>query len=467
MRPSLLGLLAAALVAGCGEPPSDPGGSTERGGWDRNAGSYNGNLGSFTGVTGLHGAPPWGTPGAGTLTNASVFGLQPDLAVSPTCATPTPGVTGVRFLSSTGTAAAAVGPDVELTRAGGATARLAMGEEVVFGGHIFDGYLGQADVAFRIRRVDTLILRSALWYEWPVFSLESCEAAAGPGTWRHHGFVSWAPMVRLPELPGESIEYRTDMVQAVTTVPRAEYHGNASVPPQVASQTGALWFKFAFYGSLPVALHGEPALDLTTDTGATIAAAAFEWHGALALGNASWVTLPIDRDAQQHQFPAFFTKDGTPIAMFAAARGVGGTHAAVRLPPSWGGGPVAALVLSADELANPGSLDAVHGELAAPAGQHPAVRTHLGSGRSPYRAGLYVGNSSNNLRNHYFGQWRANAASMAITGLGTGRIASQAALATALGDAASPIAYAVACESPLNTMAAFETPGNWLPPPAD
>jgi hypothetical protein len=382
---------------------------------------------------------------------------------------PDRGITAVNFLSSSGSAAAAVGPDVQVERVGGLRARLAMGEEIVFPGHVYDGYLGVADVAFRLRRVDTLVLRSALWYEWPVFALESCNASAPPGSWSHHGFVSWAPMVRLPELPGEHLELRSDIVQAITTVPRAEYQDNPNVPAVVAAQTGALWFKFAFYASLPIALHGDPDLDFTSDTGATIANGPFLWRGALALGNASWVSLPLADDPAQHRFLSFFTKDGTAVAMFALARGAGASPSSLRLPSTWGGGVAAALELTDAERANPASLDSVQAQLAPVIGQQMAAEaTHLGSGPSQYRAGLYAGNSSNNRRAFFYSRWRANAAAMRIDGLGSGRIASQLALEAALRDPATPIDWLAACESPLRGgMAAFEQPGNWLPPPPD
>lgn len=457
----------AVVGAGCADEPAPV--VLNRGGWDRNSGNYNGNPGSFTDVPGLHGAPSWGATGAGTLTNATVYGIQFDPAVAPSCATPTSGLTNVTFLSSSGTAAAATGPDVQVERVGGLRARLAMGEEIVFPGHVYDGYLGVADVAFRLRRVDTLVLRSALWYEWPVFSLESCNASAPPGAWSHHGFVSWAPMVRLPELPGEPLEVRSDIVQAITTVPRAEYQHNPNVPSVVAAQTGALWFKFAFYASLPIALHDEPDLDLTSATGATIDNGQFLWRGALALGNASWVTLPVAEDPEQHHFLSFFTKDGTAIAMFALARGDGASAASLRLPSTWGGGVAAALELSDAERANPASLDSVQAQLAPVIGQQMAApATHLGSGPSQYRAGLYAGNSSNNRRAYFYSYWRTNAAAMQIDGLGAGRIASQVALESALRDPATPIDWLAACESPLRGgMTAFEQPGNWLPPPPD
>lgn len=461
-------LMASALAgAGCADDPAPV--VLERGGWDRNSGNYNGNPGSFADVTGLRGAPTWGATGAGTLNNATVYGIQYDPAVALTCATPTGGITAVNFLSSSGSAAAAVGPDVQVERVGGLRARLAMGEEIVFPGHVYDGYLGVADVAFRLRRVDTLVLRSALWYEWPVFALESCNASAQPGSWSHHGFVSWAPMVRLPELPGEQLELRSDIVQAITTVPRAEYQDNPNVPAVVAAQTGALWFKFAFYASLPIALHGDPDLDFTSDTGATIANGPFLWRGALALGNASWVSLPLTDDPAQHRFLSFFTKDGTAVAMFALARGSGASPSSLRLPSTWGGGVAAALELTDAERANPASLDSVQAQLAPVIGQQMAAEaTHLGSGPSQYRAGLYAGNSSNNRRAFFYSRWRANAAAMRIDGIGSGRIASQVALEAAVRDPATPIDWLAACESPLRGgMAAFEQPGNWLPPPPD
>lgn len=456
----------AVVGAGCADEPAPV--VLNRGGWDRNSGNYNGNPGSFADV-GLRGAPSWGTTGAGTLNNATVYGIQFDPAVAPSCATPTGGLTNVTFLSSSGTAAAAVGPDVQVERVGGLRGRLAMGEEIVFPGHVYDGYLGVADVAFRLRRVDTLVLRSALWYEWPVFSLESCNASAPPGAWSHHGFVSWAPMVRLPELPGEALELRSDIVQAITTVPRAEYQGNPNVPSVVAAQTGALWFKFAFYASLPIALHDEPDLDFASATGATIDNGQFLWRGALALGNASWVSLPLADDPAQHRFLSFFTKDGTAVAMFALARGDGASAGSVRLPPTWGGGVATALELSDAERANPESLDSVQAQLAPVIGQQMAAEaTHLGSGPSQYRAGLYAGNSSNNRRAYLYSRWRANAAAMRIDGLDAGRITSQVALEAALRDPATPIDWLAACESPLRGgMTAFEQPGNWLPPPAD
>ncbi|MBK9033861.1 MAG: hypothetical protein IPL61_21765 [Myxococcales bacterium] len=458
----------AALVAAVACTGDDGGRAIERGGWDRNSGSYSGNLGSFSTITGLRGSPPWGPTGPGTLNNATIYGIQYDGAVPPLCATATAGVTSVNFLSSSGTAAAAIGPDVEVARTGGQRARLAMGEEIQFPGHVYDGYLGVADVVFRLRRVDTMVFRQALWYAWPIFELSSCDNAGPVGVFAHHGFVTWAPMVRLPELPGDPFEVRTDMVQAITTVPRDEYRDNPNVPQSVALQTGALWFKFAFYASLPVALHGEPALDFVSASGAAITNAQFLWRGALALGNASWVQHPAAVDPDQHSFLSFFTRDGTPVAMFALARGLGAASS-VRLPPSWGGAVIAPLELTAPERANPGSLDSVQAQVAPlpPGDRMAAASTHLGSGPSPYRAGLYAGNSLNNNRYHNYSSWKANGAAMAITGLGVGRIASQLALESALGQT-TDVDWLVACESPLaNGMLPFEMPGNWLPPPPD
>lgn len=469
-RPMRTALFVVAVVAisGCADEPWDDGDSAQRGGWDRNSGSYSGNLGSFGGLNGLRGSPTWGATGPGTLNNATIYGIQYDATVPATCAAATPGITDVRFLSSSGSAAAAIGPDVEVTRTGVAATRLAMGEEITFPGTIYDGYLGTASVVFRLRRVDTLVLNSALWYEWPIFALESCDNAAPPPTvFAHHGYVTWAPMIQLPELPGESFMLRSDIVQAVTTVPRVEYVNNPNVPVAVARQTGSLWFKFAFYASLPIALHGESALDLVTSTGATIANGDFLWRGALALGNASKVTLPPSIDPQQHEFYAFFTRDGTPIAMFALGRGAGAA-ASVRLPPSWGGDVVGPLELSDDERAEPGSLDSVQAVVTTmPAGDRMAASdTHLGSGTSQYRAGLYAAGASSNFRYRFYQRWRSNAASMQVSGLGVGRIASQVALEAALGATTTPVAWAVACESPIRgAMSAFEQPNNWLPIP--
>ncbi|MEZ4403811.1 MAG: hypothetical protein R3B06_27560 [Kofleriaceae bacterium] len=467
LAPLLVGVAALALGPGCAD---DGSGAVARGGWDRNTGNFNGNLGAFTTVSGLRGSPLWGATGPGTVTNASVFGLQYDPAVMPQCASATPGLTAVEFLSSSGSGAAAVGPDVQVTLGAGPPSRLAMGAEVVFGGHIVDGYQGQADAVFRIRRVDTLTFGEALWYQWPVFSLESCNNAGPIGAWTHLGFVSWAPMIELPELPGDTFRVRADAVQAITTPPRASYRDNPNVPASVAAQTGALWFKFAFYASLPIALHGEPALDLTTTHGAVVANAEFLWRGALALGNASWITLPPSVDAAQHRFPSFFTRDGTSISMFAVARGDGLAAGRITLPVSWGGDPVAPLELTDDERAQPTSLDSVHAMFGALAGADvtAAPFTHLGSGRSSYRAGLYAANSLNPRRLWNYGQWRSNRARMSVGGLGAGAIDGQAAVEQLVRPGAAPVVWAVGCESPVTgAMVPFEQPTNITPPPPD
>ncbi len=454
-RRPLAWIAAAAAVAlalaGCDEPEL---GSADRGGWDHNSGNYNGNGGSFGG-TGLTGTPPWGATGPGTFTNATSFGLAYDATVSVTCATPTAGVTAVRFLSSSGTLAAAIGPDVEVERTGGARARLAMGETVVFPGRLHDGYLGSVAAVFRVRRVDTLTFREATWYEWPVFALESCVTGDAPGSFRHHGFVSWGPMVRLPEFVGEATEFRTDLVTPLTTIPRAEYVGNPNVPPAVATQTGALWWKFAFYASLPVALHGEAALDLQTASGATIANAAFLWRGALALGNASWVTLPSD--PLGHRFLSFFTKDGTEVSMFGVGRGLG----AIRLPAAWGGVDVDRLVLTGEERASTATLDSVQAAVTGAGVTMAAIDTHLGSGTSRYRIGRYLASSTNPLRYRFFRQWRDNVARMQVSGVGVGAIASPSALESGLGSGTGPIAWAIACQSPA-AGEVFEQPDNVL-----
>lgn len=456
-----LGVLAGlAAVAGCADPDTA---SDERGGWDHNSGNYNGNGGSFGSINGLVGTPAWGATGPGTLTNATSYGIQYDPAVTSTCATATAGVTAVRFLSSSGDLSAAIGPDVELERTGGGRARLAMGEAVVFPGHVFDGYLGRADVMFRVRRVDTLTFRDALWYAWPVFALESCVDGDPPGRFRHHGFVSWAPMVRLPELPGDATEFRTDIVAPVTTIPRAEYRGNPNVPSAVATQTGALWFKFAFYASLPVALHGESALDLGSAGGAVVPNAEFLWRGALALGNASWVSLPTD--PQAHRFLSFFTKDGTSISMFAIARGDGAADA-IHLPAAWAGVEVDRLALTEAERSAPGALDSVQAVVAGAGEIMAADGTHLGSGGSRYRVGLYLGNSTNRNRYSFHAQWRANVARMNISGLGAGVIASQVALESALSSSGGPVAWAVACQAPAVGVP-FERPTHVLAIPLD
>lgn len=269
-------LATVVLVAACsgggerwGSPDAAESWDEEprRGGWDANSGNFNGNIGLWQLVGGIGADPAWapGGTGKGTLSNAMLYGLRPEAVSTPTCEVVSEGVTAVRFRSSSGTTAAAVGPDVEIERGAG-VAPLGLGERVVFAGRAYDGYARSIEATFAITRVDTLVRAAAPWYEWPVFALELCENARASRGYVHLGYVSWAPMMQLPELPGESFVFPAGVVMPITTIPRPEYADQAWVPATVKRQTGALWFKLAFYASLPIALHGESALAFTTSS---------------------------------------------------------------------------------------------------------------------------------------------------------------------------------------------------------
>ena len=472
--PMALGLLAGA----CGDTGSEEEGNP-RGGWDGNSGNYNGNIGSFGTVAGLPGIPPWAPDptGAGTVNNAQIYGLQYAASQTlPPCAHATAGVTGVAFLSSSGTSAAAIGPDLEVTRTGTGAARLPLGDTVVFPGRVFDGYMNSIEVMFEVQRVDTLVYRNVDWYQWPVFALRLCENAnpnANPDApiWKHMGFVSWAPFARLPETDAESFELHDDLVQAVTTIPRIEYRNNPNVPTVVANQSGGLLFKFAFFSGAPVALHREAALDLRSSFGMPIQNFEFLFRGAMALGNASWVTLRPTEDPGQHKFLSFFTRDGTEVALFSLARGDGTVAGGIELPPSWGGDPITALELTTDELTTEAaaSLDNVQARMTVavtPPQRIAAMPTHAFSGRSTYRSALYL-NSTNNRKYWFYTQMRSN---VQATNLGSivGRVAGQTVLDLQMRPVSGIAAYLIAAESPLPAgTPPFEQETNVTPPPPD
>jgi len=476
-KPSLFiwtGACVALLASACAEPPPLHD-DVPRGGWDGNSGNFNGNLGSFATVSGLPGLPDWAPDptGAGTVNNATIYGLRytPTQGSAP-CARASSGITAVRFLSSTGTGAAGVGPDLEVERAAG-SARLGLGETIVFPGAIVDGYQHTIDVMLEVQRVDTLVYRNVPDLAWPVFALRVCEnlhaADLDHPAWKHLGFVSWAPFVRLPELAGESLAFRTDLVQAVTTLPRAEYRNNPNVPAVVAAQTGALVFKFAFFSGVPVALHGEAALDLRSAVGAIVNNAEFIFRGGLALGDASWVTFSSTEDPAQHRFLSLFTRDGTEVALFGLARGDGVNAAAIHAPPSWGGGVLAPLELTDDERTAEAAdcLDNVQASTSsalAPGQRLAASPTHAASGLSTYRAGLYL-NSPNNRKYAFYAQLRASVEASRLGAIG-GRVSSQVALENELRAPTGALAFVVAAQSPLPPgTQPFEQPTNVDPPP--
>jgi hypothetical protein len=454
MRQVALLAMIASLLGACADPPAPDDGEPRRGGgWDANSGNWNGNFGQWGTVHGIGGNPAWapnGT-GAGTLTNPMLVGLRWIAPLTTgACGPITGGVDRVRFLSSTRSLGDITGPDVELER-GGVRARLAMGEGVTFHGDAVDGAMASIMVTIRLRRVDTLAHEAAPSAEWPVFELELCEHARPDRGFTHLGYVSWAPMVRLPESPGEGFGFPAGLVQPVTTLPRAEYRDNPAVPPAVARQTGALLFKFAFYATLPVALDDDPDLAFTTSRGATISNNQVLIRGAIALGNGAWVTMP--GDAGLHQFLCFFTRTGTAAAMFALARGDGSGPAELKLPASWGRGAIPALQLTPAELmptAAP-SLDAVHAY--APAGIGAGdVWAHgpsqLGHGASTQRHGYYLGNSANNNRMVFFAQLQASTARARWANVIGGRIVSQGSLDALMRLAGPGPAMLVAAESP-------------------
>ncbi|HVV87832.1 MAG TPA: hypothetical protein VHE35_32555 [Kofleriaceae bacterium] len=464
MRRTLALSTAAILGIACGADPSRDRGRDEPdagadgeprrgGGWDANSGNWNGNMGSWAAVAGIGGNPPWAPNGTGpgTLTNEAITGLRwtAPLATTP-CGQLTASVDRVRFLSSTRTDDGVIGPDVELERAGVRT-RLAMGERVVFHGEAVDGTLASIQVTIRLRRVDTLSQESAPDHEWPVFELELCEHARPDRGFTHLGYVSWSPMVQLPETATGSFSFPAGLVQPVTTLPRAEYRDNPNVPLAVAKQTGALMFKFAFYAALPVALADEPELALTTSRGATLDNDQVLVRGAIALGNGGWVTLP--GDAGQHPFLTFFTRTGTPASMFAIARGDGSGPAEIKNPAAWGRDTVFALQLTPPELvpSAANSLDDVQAYVpgAMVAGDTWAHGpSELGHGPSPTRHGYYLNNSSNNNRLVFFTQLRASTARARWGGLVDGQVASQQQLDLLMRQPGGGPTMLVAAESP-------------------
>lgn len=456
MRPGLLLWVlasAAALAVACGAEPLDGGEPRRGGGWDLDSGNWNGNMGTWGTIAGIGGNPPWAPAGTGTgtLTNYSMIGLRWTAPGTTTaCGALTRGVDRVRFLSSTRTGPGATGPDVELDR-GGDRARLTMGERVTFHAEAVDGALASIPVTVRLRRVDTLAHAAAPEYEWPVFELELCEHTRPERGFAHLGYVSWAPMVVLPETAGGGFQFPPDLVQPVTTLPRLEYRDNPAVPPVVATQTGALMFEFAFYASLPVALGDGADLAFTTSRGATISNNQVLIRGAIALGNGGWVTLPADPVA--HQFLNFFTRAGTAASMFALARGDASGPAEVKLPATWSRGTIGALQLTPAELvaAAGANLDAVHAYLtdsSRPGDAWAHGPTELGHGRSTQRHGYYLGGSANNLRMVFFAQLEASTARARWAGIIRGRIDSQRQLAQLMSLPPPGPAFVVAAESP-------------------
>lgn len=459
--------LALVVVAACsggerwGSP--DAAGSWDdeprRGGWDANSGNFNGNIGLWQLVGGIGADPAWapGGTGKGTLSNAMIYGLRPQATSSATCEPVTAGVTAVSFLSSTGTTAAATGPDVEIVR-GANAAPLAMGEEVVFSGFAFDGYGRSIEATFSVTRVDTLVRAAAPGYSWPVFALEICENDRPTRGYVHLGYVSWAPMMRLPELPGESFTFFSDVVMPITTVARPEYMTDPMVPATVKRQTGALWFKLAFYASLPIALHAEGALAFTTSTGASIPNHVFLRDGASSLGNMSWTHTPAEFAlpiAQRHLFQTYFTRDGTELAMFAVARGNGAQHGAIRYPSAWGGGTIAALELTPAELDPEVSwqVDACHGVVDGArmnASDRWAVApTHVASGLSTFRVGRFLQGSPNDWRYELYAQREANIRQARWVIPVDGKINAQDEVRRLALPATSQVDFVVCAQSPL------------------
>ena len=448
-----MALLATCAVACGADQFADDAEPRRGGGWDLNSGNWNGNMGTWGTVSGIGGNPPWAADGTGTgtLTNYSLVGVRwtaPQATAA--CGALPPGVDRVRFLSSTRTGNNVVGPDVEVERAGVKT-RLAMGEEVLFHGEALDGTLASIRVTLRVRRVDTLSHEAAPNSDWPVFSLELCEHARPDRGFGHLGYVSWAPMVQLPENESGGFQFPAGIVQPVTTLPRPEYRENQDVPRVVANQTGALMFKFAFYASVPVALADEPDLAFTTSRGASISNNQVLVRGAIALGNGGWVTMP--GDAGHHQFLTFFTRTGTAASMFSIARGDGSGPAEVKLPATWGRGAISALQLTPAELVPAASftLDTVHAYVAGamgPADVWARGPSEVGHGPSTQRHGYYLGNSGNNNRMVFFSQLQVSTARARWAGVINGRITSQTQLAQLMMLASPGPTLLLAAESP-------------------
>ena len=464
MRRALSLSAAATLLVACGGDPVDEGEPRRGGGWDLNSGSWNGNMGTWGTIGGIGGNPPWapGGTGAGTLTNYQLVGLRwtSTQATTP-CGPVTAGVERVRFLSSVKNVDGAVGPDVEVER-DGQRARMAMGERVVFHGEALDGTMASIRVTIRVRRVDTLSHSAAPDHEWPVFELEVCEHARPDRGFAHLGYVSWAPMVRLPESESGAFQFPADVVQPVTTLPRPEYHDNPDIPSVVAGQTASLMFKFAFYASLPVALGDGADLAFTTSRGASLSNNQVLVRGAIALGNGAWVTMP--GDPGNHQFLAFVTRTGTPASMFAIARGDGSGPAELKLPATWGREEIPSLQLTPAELAPRAaySLDSVHGYVTGAMGAGDVWArgpSELGHGQSTLRHGYFLNGSGNNMRVELFGQLTASTERARWGGIITGQVQTQGQLAQLMMMAGPGPAMLVAGESPPPPgKPAFESP---------
>jgi hypothetical protein len=468
MRGSTFALLASGLtIAACAEPHRATGHHAlaggwdgnrggwdgNRGGWDGNRGGWDGNRGGWDGNLGSWGGDaagwaPEGT-GPGTLSNPTLIGVTflASAGGATPCGTLTPGVAAIRARSSRSLAAGGwIGPDVEVTAEGGATRWLGEGETVTVRGRAYNGYLHYVAATFRVTRLTTYRHPRQPGVAWPAFHLEACKDADPDEGFVGLGVVTFMPFFRLPERPDEPLVWHEGIVQPV------------SVP--YSTQPAALPFKFAAGAGLPVALAGEAALDpVGCASGGAVPNREMILAGGLALGNASWVTLPGD----DHRFLAFFTRDGNPVALFAQI--VGGSAEQVCLPGAQPGQRVAVdmLQLTAVERApyNSDKLDAVAtgDALALLSGLDRAMAppTQLASGRSTFRSESYRQTSLHPSAEELLAQRAAN---LAATRLGPriGAIASQDEL---LWLAVGRVSFFVAAQSPVPELEDFLRP----PPP--
>jgi hypothetical protein len=376
--------------------------------WPMNGTDWAGFHIEWAGTSGFyaHNGPSWkgGVPDVDTLNNLDALGLHPaswkqfKLGKSACGLFEPSGVEDI-FIASSGLDDnphigrwQVWGPTVWVKRSGG-WYELAEGETVVAPVVVRNGYLASATFTVRMTRVGTAHLEDDEVHMWPAYKMALCDHKKAK-KWRAVGIATFLPFGSLPEAVVAT-------AGGGTSAPMT-WHPSIYQPVAMPlfSQTAGLQGKFAIYGQLPVPLHGETTLDLKSSAGQTIPAADFLFHGGVALGNGSPVTIPTDSLARQ--FWAFFTKAGQPVYI-AARAGDGGE---IQQPAGWhwalGSAPIPALQLSsreADGTLAP-KLDMVAGQVEGPE-IYASRPSHAGSGRSRHRQTLFE-QSSNNPRAYTF-----------------------------------------------------------------
>lgn len=251
---------------------------------------------------------------------------------------------------------------------------------------VYNGYATGELATMRIRRrgeayIDDPRTTEPPRFLWGVFDVEVCMHSRPKHGFQWLGYVSFAPFITMPEYPWQDFTVHPGIVTPVAL-------------PVNGQEIAGLMGKVAFFGKLPVALHDEAAMSFTSKTGKVIANWRMLLVNALALGNASPVSL--DADGYGRTFYNAFTNTGEQIYLFATA--ADGTP--IQYPAAWqstlGTEPIPAFVPTAQELFDLGpEMGIATGWILDHSQTYPGERTHIGTGNSQHRRNVYRDASEN------------------------------------------------------------------------